>query len=219
MRRRTHAVLTLIGVALFATLSMAQMRISEGIGSIVKVPEGSVSAPSFASKLDPDHGMFFVTSDSRTYLAANGITGLAVSGTPSIEVRSDAIFRWSSNAVVSSAATFDLTLSRGGAGLLNISDADATPDLNFNVNGSPTLSTCGDGAVATGSSNTSGRVNSTDATACTLTFSVSFGGNSADCWIANLTANRGFVSAASSTAMTVSSLTAGDDFMYFCVGR
>lgn len=116
-------------------------------------------------------------------------------------------------------STADLRLTRGGAGLLGITDADGTPALNLNVSGAPSLSTCGDGALATGSSNTSGRVVGTTQTACTLTFSSTFGGNSADCWISNLIANRGFVSAASSTAFTVSGLTAGDDFMYFCVGR
>jgi hypothetical protein len=106
-----------------------------------------------------------------------------------------------------------------GTGLADVTDGDGAPVARLNVAGAPTLSTCGDGALQTGSSNTSGRVVGTTQTACTLTFSVSFGGNSADCFIENLTANRGNVTAASATAFTVSTLTAGDDFMYWCVGR
>jgi hypothetical protein len=83
----------------------------------------------------------------------------------------------------------------------------------------PTLSSCGTGTLATGSNDTVGRLTATGATACTVTFSASFGGNSADCVIANMTANRGNVSAASSTAFTVSNLTAGDVVVYLCVGR
>jgi hypothetical protein len=81
------------------------------------------------------------------------------------------------------------------------------------------LSTCGTGTLATGSNDTVGRVTATGATACTVTFSASFGGNSADCAIENMTANRGNVSAASSTAFTVSNLTAADVFVYHCFGR
>lgn len=88
------------------------------------------------------------------------------------------------------------------------------------VGTAPTPSTCGDGVVSTGSNSTTGRVTSAATmTACTLTFATTFGGNGADCVITNLVAARGFVSAASATAFTVSGLTAGDDFMYHCFGR
>lgn len=83
----------------------------------------------------------------------------------------------------------------------------------------PVLSTCGTGTLATGSNDTVGRITATGATACTVTFSATFGGNSADCAIENMTANRGNVSAASSTAFTVSNLTANDVFVYHCLGR
>lgn len=89
----------------------------------------------------------------------------------------------------------------------------------FNFSGPPVASSCGDGALQTGSTNSSGRVVGTTQTACTLTFSNTFGGNAADCQIENITANRGNVTASSSTAFTVSNLTAGDDFMYWCTGR
>lgn len=83
----------------------------------------------------------------------------------------------------------------------------------------PTLSSCGTGTLATGSNDTVGRLTVVGATACTLTFSATFGGNSADCVIANMTANRGNVSAASATAITVSNLTDGDVVAYVCLGR
>lgn len=83
----------------------------------------------------------------------------------------------------------------------------------------PVLSVCGTGTLATGSNDTVGRVTATGATACTVTFSATFGGNSADCAIENMTANRGNVSAASSTAFTVSNLTSNDVFVYLCLGR
>lgn len=95
----------------------------------------------------------------------------------------------------------------------------STSVLRLNVTGAPALSSCGDGALDTGSTNTSGRVNATNATACTLTFSTAFPGSSADCLIENITANRGNVTASSASAFTVSNLTAGDDFMYHCLGR
>lgn len=125
-------------------------------------------------------------------------------------------------AVVGVMAQVEVTRRAAGSligTLINISDVDGSPDFNIHVGGSPTLSSCGDGALATGSSNSSGRVDGTTQTACTLTFSSTFGGNAADCIIENITANRGNVTAASATAFTVSTLTAGDDFIYLCVGR
>jgi hypothetical protein len=83
----------------------------------------------------------------------------------------------------------------------------------------PVVSVCGDGALQTGSNDTVGRVVGTTQTACTVTFGGAFGANAADCVIANITANRGNVSAASTAAFTVSNLTAGDDFIYLCAGR
>lgn len=85
--------------------------------------------------------------------------------------------------------------------------------------GTPAVSSCGDGALATGSTDSVGRVNATNATACTITFSNALGTNGASCIVENVTANRGNVSAVSTTAFTVSNLTAGDDFDYICMGR
>lgn len=84
--------------------------------------------------------------------------------------------------------------------------------------GTPVVSSCGDGVLATGSKDSVGRVNASNATACTVTFSNALGTNGASCIVENLTSNRGNVSAASTTAFTVSNLTAGDDFTYICFG-
>jgi hypothetical protein len=175
--------------------------------------DGSASAPSVSFASDTNTGRFR-NGDGDQIDVASGASIWRVYSSGVIVAQNKYLGFGSSGSGVE-----DTILQRGGAGLLNLSDADGTPDLNLNVGGSPALSTCGDGALATGSSNTSGRVTGTTQTACTLTFSASFGGNSADCVMANLIANRGFVSAASATAFTVSSLTAGDDFMYWCAGR
>lgn len=175
------------------------------------LPAGSESAPSVTFASETTKGL---------YSSAAAQISLATGSTERVRFTPDAIFQLNDSGYFALGAATDVRLARGAAGLLNITDADSTPDLNFNLSGSPTLSTCGDGALATGSSNTSGRVTSASTmTACTLTFSSSFGGNSTDCLMANLVANRGFVSAASATAMTVTGLTGGDDFMYLCVGR
>lgn len=110
-------------------------------------------------------------------------------------------------------------LTIAAVGQVNITDADGTPDFNLSVTGAPTPSTCGDGAVSTGSSNSAGRVVGTTQTACTLTFSTTLNGNDTACLVNNETAaGRGYVSAHSSTAFTVSGLTAGDDFSWHCFG-
>lgn len=194
-------------------------------GSTVYLADGTAALPSLTFASETDLGFSRGTSGTGgiNITQASGVQARLADGSQAahgIIVSSGGHFGWNSGALSQNGtATPDLLAFRGAAGILNITDANGTPDLNLNVSGTPTLGTCGDGALATGSSNTSGRVTSTDATACTVTFSASFGGNSADCVMANLIANRGFVSAASSTAFTVTGLTAGDDFMYWCAGR
>jgi hypothetical protein len=92
---------------------------------------------------------------------------------------------------------------------------------HFIIGGSnaPTLSACGTGTLATGSTDTSGRATLTGSATCTFTFGASFGANDVDCMISNITANRGNVSATSKTAFTISNATAGDVIAYFCAGR
>ena len=50
-------------------------------------------------------------------------------------------------------------------------------------------------------------------------FTGAFGTNAADCAIENMTANRGNVSVANTTAFTISNITAGDVVAYHCIGR
>lgn len=114
----------------------------------------------------------------------------------------------------------DVRLAPAGAGAVLVASDYLNVDTIELVQAvAPTISSCGDGALATGSTDTVGRVTGTTQTACTITFSSALGANSADCIMENLTANRGNITAASTTAMTVSNLTAGDDFMYICLGR
>lgn len=108
------------------------------------------------------------------------------------------------------------TTSLLSAFLVNLRASHVIPGSGGAV---PVVSSCGDGALQTGSSDAVGRVVGTTQTACTVTFGGAYGANAADCVIANITANRGNVSAASTAAFTVSNLTAGDDFMYVCLGR
>lgn len=83
----------------------------------------------------------------------------------------------------------------------------------------PTLSTCGTSTLATGSNDSVGRITFTGTTACTVTFVGSFGVNAADVVMSNMTANRGFVSAATKTAFTLSSVTDGDVVVYHVMSR
>jgi len=175
---------------------------------------GTAAAPSSSFTLDPDTGLFNPFANYVGVAAAG--SHVANFNTSGLEVALTGQMQWSN---IAAGAAPELIMTRVATGVLNVSGPSSTPDFGINVSGSPTLSTCGDGALQTGSSNSSGRVVGTTQTACTLTFSATFGGNSADCLIENITANRGNVTAASSTAFTVSNLTAGDDFMYFCVGR
>lgn len=175
-------------------------------GPIV-VTNGTAAAPSLTDS----------TRTSGLYVRAAGAWAYATGTNPTVQFDSGGL---KANSVILDVTNQDIQINRLSAGQLNITDVDGTPDFNINVSGAPALSTCGDGALATGSSNTSGRVTSaTTMTACTLTFSVAYPANGADCVINNLVANRGNVTAASTTAFTVSNLTAGDDFMYHCFGR
>lgn len=192
---------------------------------VVKFADGSASAPSITFASEPTWGL------SRD--AALGLV-FSVAADDSVAIDSAGMVIQSSGYVSfgsSGLSTPDVFLRRDAANTLaqrnGTSDQswrlyaeDAGTDIYLELQaGVPAVSTCGDGALATGSIDIIGRVTSSNATACTVTFSAALGLNSADCFIENLTANRGNVSAASTTAFTVSNLTAGDDFMYWCAGR
>lgn len=177
----------------------------------VLMKDGTQAAPSIAFASQTDLGFYRTASNVVSFARGN-----------------NEIFRFNGSGFTLSTINLGLgnnvaapdSLVSAVAALFNFAPSGGTPDFNINVNGVPVLSSCNDGVLSTGSSNSSGRVTSaTTMVGCTLTFSVTFGGNSADCFIENLTANRGNVTAASSTAFTVANLTAGDDFMYACFGR
>lgn len=83
----------------------------------------------------------------------------------------------------------------------------------------PVLSSCGTSTIATGSNDSTGRITFTGTTSCVVTYIGSFGTNSADVVMSNMTANRGFVSAATKTSFTLSSVTDGDIVVYHVMGR
>lgn len=163
---------------------------------------------------DPDTGVVNPNPNELGFCIA-ATQGMALTSTAMIATNAFP-FGWSAT----SGGNVDVFMTRNSAGQVKINNIGSTAAVNFNLSGAPALSACNDGALATGSTNTSGRVTSaTTMTGCTLTFSTAFPNNSADCHIENLVANRGNVTAASTSAFTVANLTAGDDFMYFCVGR
>lgn len=186
--------------------------------TLLQTGAGAVGGPGWSFAADTDTGAFNSTANVLS-IALGGNDYVDFIG-GQIRMAANQIVGWNATSDNAAGTVFDLQLGRNSAGQLNLSDADGTPDLNFNVSGSPTPSSCGDGALATGSSNTSGRIVGTTQTGCTLTFSVAFPGNSADCFVQNITGTRaGETATASTTALVVAGLTAGDDFMYFCAGR
>lgn len=90
--------------------------------------------------------------------------------------------------------------------------------LQLQFTGVPSVTSCGTGTMTTGSKDTSGEFTATGATACTVNFALTWT-NRPFCVISNFTANRGNISAISTTAFTVSNLTANDVVQYHCIGR
>ena len=92
-------------------------------------------------------------------------------------------------------------------GLLNVKDAAQAVGLQLNTGtAAPTLTTCGTGSVTTGSRNAAGEGTATGATVCTVT---------------DLTGARALwiSTGPSTTAFTISGLTASDKFSWICLGR
>jgi hypothetical protein len=84
----------------------------------------------------------------------------------------------------------------------------------------PTVTSCGTGSVSANSRNTFGEITATGATACTVTFGSPAWTNAPFCVVTgdNALVTTPYVSARSTTAFTVSGLTAGDKFSYHCGG-
>jgi hypothetical protein len=113
-------------------------------------------------------------------------------------------------------------------GVWQFSNNGTTFGVQLNAGTSaPTVSSCGTGTItdaggtAGGARNTVGMVTATGATACTITFGGPAWTNTPGCTLTlqNAPTTTPYVSARSTTAITVSGLTAGDVFVYHCIGR
>ena len=110
--------------------------------------------------------------------------------------------------------------SSNGRAELTTGDNSLGVQLNFGT-AAPTVTSCGTGTVTTGSRNTAGEITATGATACTVTFGAPAWTNTPFCTVtlANAPTTTPYISASSTTAITVSGLTAGDVFKFHCIGR
>jgi hypothetical protein len=107
-------------------------------------------------------------------------------------------------------------------GLLNITTNAGSLGVQLNTGATtPTVTSCGTGAVTAGSRNVAGQITATGATACTITFSSPAWTNAPFCTITmrNVPLTAAYISAESTTAFTVTGLTAADVFNYICIGR
>lgn len=146
---------------------------------------------------------------------------------------------------VTSAITYPLTVDSAGAGNISIFGTSllyftGRGTLSFDANGlpqfkeagssfgiqlntgtaEPTVTSCGTGTVTAGSRNTAGQITATGATSCTVTFGAPAWTNTPFCVATDGTGARAlFITSPSTTAFTVSGLTAGDVFRYVCIGR
>lgn len=92
--------------------------------------------------------------------------------------------------------------------------------INAGASGNPALSSCGTGTINNKSRNSAGLVTATGATSCTVTFTTPAFTNSPFCTLTlqNTPTTTPYFSSMSTTAFTVSGLTAGDVFSYICLG-
>lgn len=177
-------------------------------------------------------------------MSGGATTGIAFTATPSILmcIAGTAVQTITAtsadfySAAVNLASTGVITISNGGGltwatrtkitsnadGLLNLISAGGTLGVQFNTGtAAPTVTSCGTGTVTTGSRNTSGEITATGATVCTVTFGAPAWTNTPFCTVTLGTAPTTalYISASSTTAFTVSGLTAGNKFTYQCLGR
>lgn len=92
-------------------------------------------------------------------------------------------------------------------------------ELNVGTAGS-TVTTCGTGTITANSRNMAGGFTATGATACTVTFGTPAWTNTPFCVVTlrNAPTTTPYISAISTTAFTVSNLTANDVINYNCIG-
>ena len=111
----------------------------------------------------------------------------------------------------------------GGSGSVELRDSTGTFGIQLNPGtAAPTVATCGTGTIKASSRNTAGGFTATGAAACTVTFSTPAFVNTPHCKISPTKAPTTvpYISAESTTAFTVSGMTAGDNLTvdYECIG-
>lgn len=125
--------------------------------------------------------------------------------------------------VAGTSSTFTISgknnIASSANGLLNLTqNSGATVGVQINTGTTaPTVGTCGTGTIDSHATNTSGLVTPTGATACTITFGTPAWTNTPNCVV---TAGSGLdifrISAASTTAITVTFSVASTTFYYHC---
>jgi hypothetical protein len=114
------------------------------------------------------------------------------------------------------------SLQSGTNGLLNITNQAVTVGVQINTGtAAPTVTSCGTGTIDSGSRNSTGGFIATGATACTVTFGAPNWTNTPTCVVTlrNIPVTTPYISAISTTAFTVSGLTANDSVAFHCLGR
>jgi hypothetical protein len=144
--------------------------------------------------------------------AAGSVTSQGLISTGSLRVNTTNLMFWFLRAVMASSAD----------GLWGVSDYNEAFGIQLNTGtAAPTVTSCGTGTVTAGSRNTTGQITATGATACTITFGAPAWTNAPFCTITmrNVPLTAAYISAESTTAFTVTGLTAADVFNYHCIGR
>lgn len=189
-----------------------------GLGAFNFLNQSAASADKFvariqgtpSSTLDVDGGQILFTTYDDSGVAG---TRLTITETGNITIGNvGAILSWTGRTLLTSNAN----------ALLNVINNAGTVGIQLNTGtAAPTVTSCGTGTVTTGSRNTTGQITATGATACTITFGSPAWSNTPFCTVtlANAVTTTPYISAASTTAITVSGLTAGDIFNYHCIGR
>lgn len=194
-------------LALASVGSMAQTRTVRGLvnwyyagANDVRIKVGTVDRitidSTFTSLLAPDGGGYLkvsngvVTVNSATLSLASSGTSRGAFANPS----ADGVLQWNA-----SGGTIGVEMAVGAA--------------------NPTATTCGTGTVTAHSTNVAGEVTATGATTCTLTFGATAFTNQPFCTVTDETTAAALrISAISTTSFTVTNLTAGDKFLYVCLG-
>lgn len=90
--------------------------------------------------------------------------------------------------------------------------------LTRNLTAAPTVTTCGTGTINAASTDNSGLVTATGATACTVTFNVAYT-SAPFCWATDATTAVALKVTSATTGLTISGLTLADQFFYGCMGQ